>query len=91
MGGTSLGILFVRHGASKSFPLAMFRPTMPPMTVRGSVTSIQMNMITWVRDRVRVRVRVVRVRVRVWVRVRAWFQRNMITRMVPKGSAACEL
>ena len=27
MGGTSLGILFVRHGASKSFPLAMFRPT----------------------------------------------------------------
>ena len=58
MGGTSLGILFVRHGASKSFPLAMFRPTIPPMTVRGSVTSIQM---------------------------------NMITRMVPKGSAACEL
>ena len=46
IGGISRGILVVRHGASKSFPFAMFRPMMPPMIVSGSVTRAQMTMIT---------------------------------------------
>ena len=58
IGGISRGILVVRHGASKSFPFAMFRPMMPPMIVSGSVTRAQM---------------------------------TMITTIVPKGSAACEV
>ena len=46
IGGISRGILVVRHGASKSFPFAMFRPMMPPMIVSGSVTRAQITMIT---------------------------------------------